>query len=173
MHRSVYPDELIKKLLDEFRSKKKSYNHYTEKIKKLEKEKETAELSGKTNYTKEDLQKLLRVAALDQEREEADGGHHRAGKEREDLRPADRRDLHQPLPLAEQTAALGTARSSSSSSKTPLPAKPPLTCSNSATPSCSRSRRSTTSETIKRSSSVRSNSLKPHGSTTPNRCCIC
>lgn len=67
MHRSVYPEELIKNMLDDFRSKKKSYNHYTEKLRKLEKEKEAAELSGKITYTKDDLQKLLRVASDDPE----------------------------------------------------------------------------------------------------------
>jgi predicted patatin/cPLA2 family phospholipase len=48
-------------LLKEFQGKRKNYNHYTQKIKELEKEKQIFEDSGKGNYSKKDLEKLLRV----------------------------------------------------------------------------------------------------------------
>jgi predicted patatin/cPLA2 family phospholipase len=48
-------------LVKEFQSKRKNYNHYTQKIKGLEREKQIFEDSGKGSYSKKDLEKLLRV----------------------------------------------------------------------------------------------------------------
>ena len=53
--------EPVKVIINQFGSKRKDYNHYTEKLKKLEAEKQAAEISGASKYSKEDLQKLLRV----------------------------------------------------------------------------------------------------------------
>jgi predicted patatin/cPLA2 family phospholipase len=46
-------------LLKEFQGKRKNYNHYTQKIKELEREKQMFEDSGKGNYSKKDLERLL------------------------------------------------------------------------------------------------------------------
>lgn len=51
----------VNTLLKEFKSKRKNYNHYTEKLAQLENEKQIFEDQGATEYTKKDLEKLLRV----------------------------------------------------------------------------------------------------------------
>ena len=56
--------EPVKLIINQFGSKRKDYNHYTEKLKKLEAEKQAAEVTGASRYTKEDLQKLLRVGMV-------------------------------------------------------------------------------------------------------------
>lgn len=51
-------------LLKEFKDKRKNYNHYTEKIKKLEKEKQMFEDQARGTYSKKDLERLLRVGPV-------------------------------------------------------------------------------------------------------------
>lgn len=51
----------VNNLLKEFKAKRKNYNHYTEKLAKLEREKQIFEDQGTGNYSKKDLEKLLRV----------------------------------------------------------------------------------------------------------------
>jgi hypothetical protein len=48
-------------MLKEFKGRRKDYNHYTEKIKKLEKIKEESELNPAKRYSPDDFKKLLRV----------------------------------------------------------------------------------------------------------------
>ena len=69
-------------LLKDFKAKRKDYNHYTEKIQQLENGKIAFEDTGSGKYTKEDVQKLLRVADSYTEREEVDGCHSRVRKAR-------------------------------------------------------------------------------------------
>lgn len=61
-------------LLKDFQSKRKNYNHYTDKIKALEREKQIFEDSGKGDYSKKNMEKLLRVeGSSDAERKKAHG----------------------------------------------------------------------------------------------------